>query len=81
MERGVYFDAWMKHNHCYHPSLPLRSLEMIEERTESLSSIIFSMELDEITSFSMASKNAVVSKLLSSADILPRKYASFLIAS
>ncbi len=31
MERGVYFDAWMKHNHCYHPSLPLRSLEMIEE--------------------------------------------------
>lgn len=31
MERGVYFDGWMKHNHCYHPSLPLRSLQMIED--------------------------------------------------
>ena len=31
MERGIYFDAWFKHNHCYHPSLPPRSLQMIEE--------------------------------------------------
>jgi len=31
MERGLYFDAWPKHNHCYHPSLPLRNLQMIEE--------------------------------------------------
>lgn len=31
MERGIYFDGWMKHNHCYHPSLPLRSLQMIED--------------------------------------------------
>lgn len=31
MERGVYFDGWIKHNHCYHPSLPLRSLQMIED--------------------------------------------------
>ncbi len=31
MERGVYFDGWFKHNHCYHPSLPLRSLQMIED--------------------------------------------------
>lgn len=27
MERGIYFDAWFKHNYCYHPSLPLRSAE------------------------------------------------------
>ncbi len=31
MERGVYFDGWFKNNHCYHPSLPLRSLQMIED--------------------------------------------------
>ena len=31
MERGVYFDGWFKHNHCYHPSLPLRSRQMLED--------------------------------------------------
>jgi len=31
LERGVYFDGWFKHNHCYHPSLPLRSLQMLED--------------------------------------------------
>lgn len=31
MDRGVYFDGWMKHNHCYHPSLPLRSMQMLED--------------------------------------------------
>lgn len=31
MDRGVYFDGWMKHNHCYHPSLPLRNLQMLED--------------------------------------------------
>lgn len=31
MERGVYFDAWYHNNHCYHPSLPLRSYQMIED--------------------------------------------------
>jgi len=31
MERGIYFDAWYKHNHCYHPSLPMRSMQMIED--------------------------------------------------
>lgn len=31
MERGIYFDGWFKHNHCYHPSLPLRSMQMIED--------------------------------------------------
>ena len=31
MERGVYFDGWYKHNHCYHPSLPLRSRQMLED--------------------------------------------------
>jgi hypothetical protein len=31
LERGVYFDGWYKNNHCYHPSLPLRSMQMIED--------------------------------------------------
>ena len=31
MERGVYFDGWYKHNHCYHPSLPIRSMQMLED--------------------------------------------------
>jgi len=31
MERGVYFDGWYKNNHCYHPSLPVRSMQMIED--------------------------------------------------
>jgi hypothetical protein len=31
MERGIYFDGWFKNNHCYHPSLPLRSAQMIED--------------------------------------------------
>lgn len=31
MERGVYFDGWYKHNHCYHPSLPIRSRQMLED--------------------------------------------------
>lgn len=31
LERGVYFDGWFKNNHCYHPSLPLRSMQMIED--------------------------------------------------
>jgi hypothetical protein len=31
MERGVYFDAWFPRQHCYHPSLPPRRLQMIED--------------------------------------------------
>ncbi len=31
MERGNYFDGWFKHNHCYHPSLPLRNAQMLED--------------------------------------------------
>ena len=31
MERGIYFDGWFKHNHCYHPSLPLRNTQMLED--------------------------------------------------
>ena len=31
MERGIYFDAWFKHNYCYHPSLPLRSAQHLED--------------------------------------------------
>lgn len=29
MERGIYFDGWPHHNYCYHPSLPMRSQQMI----------------------------------------------------
>lgn len=31
MERSIYFDAWHRNNHCYHPSLPYRSMQMIED--------------------------------------------------
>ncbi|MBE6935029.1 MAG: hypothetical protein E7458_00855 [Ruminococcaceae bacterium] len=31
MERGTYIQGWYKNNHCYHPGLPYRSLQMIEE--------------------------------------------------
>ncbi len=31
MERGVYFDGWYKGEHCYHPSLPMRSLKMLDD--------------------------------------------------
>lgn len=31
MERGIYFDGWYKNNHCYHPSLPMRSTQMIDD--------------------------------------------------
>lgn len=31
MERGIYFDGWFKHQFCYHPSLPMRSRQMLED--------------------------------------------------
>lgn len=31
MERGIYFDGWYKGEYCYHPSLPMRSLKMLDE--------------------------------------------------
>ncbi len=31
MERGIYFDAWYKREYCYHPSLPMRSIRMLED--------------------------------------------------
>ena len=31
MERGIYFDGWPHDNHCYHPSLPYRSMQMVED--------------------------------------------------
>ncbi len=31
MDRGIYFDGWYKHNHCYHPGLPMRSMQMLED--------------------------------------------------
>lgn len=34
MERAAYFDAWYPRQHCYHPSLPPRRLNMIEDLSE-----------------------------------------------
>ncbi len=31
MERGIYFDGWSRHEYCYHPSLPMRSMQMLDE--------------------------------------------------
>ena len=31
MERGIYFDGWHHNNHCYHPTLPYRSMQMVED--------------------------------------------------
>jgi len=31
MERGSYFDAWYRDEHCYHPSLPMRRIQMVED--------------------------------------------------
>lgn len=31
LERSIYFDGWYRDNHCYHPSLPFRSMQMIED--------------------------------------------------
>ena len=31
MERGIYFDGWYRDEYCYHPTLPFRSLRMIED--------------------------------------------------
>lgn len=31
MERSVYFDGWHKGNYCQHPSLPMRSLHMLDD--------------------------------------------------
>jgi hypothetical protein len=34
VQRGVYAQAWMHRNHCYHPSLPPRRLRMVEDFAE-----------------------------------------------
>lgn len=31
MERGIYFDAWLRNEYCYHPSLPMRNQQMLED--------------------------------------------------
>jgi hypothetical protein len=40
MERGVYFDAWFPRQHCYHPSLPARRLNMVEDLVEYKSTVL-----------------------------------------
>ncbi|MDB4865900.1 MAG: hypothetical protein JWR03_233 [Cohnella sp.] len=31
MERGIYFDGWYRDEFCYHPSLPMRRTQMVED--------------------------------------------------
>ena len=31
MERGIYFDGWLRREHCYHPSLPQRHLSILND--------------------------------------------------
>jgi len=31
MERSIYFDGWTKNVHCYHPSLPMRHIGMVDD--------------------------------------------------
>lgn len=31
MERGIYFDGWYRDEHCYHPSLPMRRTQMVQD--------------------------------------------------
>lgn len=31
MERGIYFDGWHHDNHCYHPTMPYRNMQMVED--------------------------------------------------
>lgn len=31
MERGIYFDGWLPREHCYHPSLPQRHQQILED--------------------------------------------------
>ncbi|MCC3372070.1 hypothetical protein [Cohnella sp. REN36] len=31
MERGIYFDGWYRDEHCFHPSLPMRRMQMVED--------------------------------------------------
>jgi hypothetical protein len=40
MERGVYFDAWFPRQHCYHPSLPARRSNMVEDLVEYRSTVL-----------------------------------------
>ncbi len=40
MERGIYFDAWFKDEYCYHPSLPMRSIQMLEDLEKYHGSIL-----------------------------------------
>jgi hypothetical protein len=31
MERGIYFDGWYRDEFCYHPSLPMRRTQMVQD--------------------------------------------------
>lgn len=40
IERGVYFDAWFPRQHCYHPSLPPRRLQMVDDLRDYRSTVL-----------------------------------------
>ncbi|MGI3786509.1 MAG: hypothetical protein ACRYG2_37675, partial [Janthinobacterium lividum] len=40
MERGIYFDGWFPHEHCYHPSMPPRRLAMLDDLADMRGTIL-----------------------------------------
>lgn len=40
MERGIYFDAWYRDEHCYHPSLPMRRTQMVQDLVDYEATIL-----------------------------------------
>lgn len=40
MERGIYFDAWYRNEHCYHPSLPMRRTQMVQDLVDYEATIL-----------------------------------------
>ena len=47
MERGTYIQGWYKNNHFYHPGLPYRSLQMIEELERQTQEILEEMDQEK----------------------------------
>jgi hypothetical protein len=40
LERGIYFDGWYRDEHCYHPSLPMRRTQMIDDLVDYEATIL-----------------------------------------
>jgi hypothetical protein len=40
LERGIYFDAWYRDEHCFHPSLPMRRTQMVQDLVDYESTLL-----------------------------------------